>query len=263
MVFLTTIWLMPGVIRLGHTRISVFGFFAAAGVIGAIWLSQRTARMVGLKEQKLWDAGVFLVFSAFVLSRILLIVQDFSAFRHYPLIVLSLPSLTPLGVALSLTATLIYLEFLKLPLRGVLDAWAPCGALLAAVLAVAHFVEGTDAGMPTSLPWGVITPGDTVLGKVHPVQLYIAGIALVLMALSYQALKRDHEQGRVGAWTMVAAGVAALLMAMLTQPVNTNGNEWLEPEQIAWTLAILVGALLLGVPVAEKKIESKKIGDEA
>jgi len=263
MVFLLTIWLLPGMIRIGHTRISVFGFFAAMGVIAAIWLSQRTARLAGLPEQKLWDAGVFLVFSGFVLSRLLLVVQNFTAFLHYPLIVLSLSSLTPLGVSLSLTATLIYLSSLKLPIRGVLDAWAPCGALLAAVLALAHYVEGTDAGMPTSLPWGVITPGDTVLGKVHPVQIYILLSALALMAFSYRALKQPHEQGRVGAWMLVAGGVTAMLTAMVTQPIDTHGGEWLEPQQMGWLLAMFVGALLLTLPAGLNEIENTTTGDEA
>jgi phosphatidylglycerol:prolipoprotein diacylglycerol transferase len=166
-------------------------------------------------------------------------------------------------VSLSIAATILYVSYLKMPIRGVLDAWAPCGALLAAVLALAHFVDGTDAGMPTTLPWGVVTPGDTVLGNVHPVQIYTMVIALVVAALSYRALQQPHEAGRVGAWAMVIGGVAALLLAMLTQPIDTNGTSWLEPQQMAWALAILVGALLLGAPVEAKQIEIQNTGENA
>jgi hypothetical protein len=87
-------------------------------------------------------------------------------------------------------------------------------------------------------------------------------IALVLMTVSYRALQRPQEQGRIGAWTMVTGGIAALLMAMLTQPIDTNGSAWLEPEQVGWLLAILIGALLLANPAVKKKIEWKSTGDE-
>jgi phosphatidylglycerol:prolipoprotein diacylglycerol transferase len=241
---LLTYELIPGVIRIGHMRVSVFGFFAAAGLIAAIWLSQRTAHAAGVSPQKLWDAGVFLVFSAFVLSRVLLIVQDFAAFLRYPLIVMSLPSLTYGGMALTAIATCIYLRMTKLPLLATLDAWSPCAALLAAVLALAHFVEGTDAGMPTRMPWGVVTPGDTVLGRVHPVQLYGMASALLLMAYLLRILTRPHETGSVAAVALLCGGLVSFLLAMLTQPSETQGNALLDPGQYIAFAAAAAGAWL-------------------
>jgi phosphatidylglycerol:prolipoprotein diacylglycerol transferase len=223
--------LIPGVVRVGHTRVSTFGFFAAAGIIAAIWLSQRTATFAGVSAQKLWDAGVFMVFSAFVLSRVLLIVQDFAAFLRYPLIVMSLPSLTYGGMALTAIATAIYLRIAKLPLLATLDAWSPCAALLASVLALAHFVEGTDAGMPTKMPWGIVTAGDTVLGRVHPVQIYGMASALLLMAYLLRLLTRPHAAGSVAAVALLCGGVISFLLAMLTQPTETQGNALLDPGQ--------------------------------
>lgn len=235
---------IPGVIRIGHTRVSTFGFFAAAGIIAAIWLSQRTASLAGVSPQKLWDAGVFLVFSAFVLSRVLLIVQDFAAFLRYPLIVMSLPSLTYGGMALTAIATAIYLRVMKLPLLATLDAWSPCAALLAAALALAHFVEGTDAGMPTRLPWGVVTPGDTVLGRVHPVQIYGMVGALVLMAYLLRVLTHPHATGSVAAVALLCGGVVSFLLAMLTQPTETQGNALLDPGQYIALASAAAGAWL-------------------
>jgi len=241
---LLTFDLIPGVIRIGHTRVSTFGFFAAAGLIAAIWLSQRTAALAGVSAQKLWDAGVFLVFSAFVLSRLLLIMQDFTAFLHYPLILMSLPSLTYGGMALTAIATGIYLRMTKLPLLATLDAWSPCAALLAAVLSLAHFVEGTDAGMPTRLPWGVITPGDTMLGRVHPVQIYAMVCALALMTYLLRVLMRPHRPGSVAAVALLYGGIVSFLLAMLTQPAETQGNALLDPGQYIALAAAAAGAWL-------------------
>lgn len=242
---LLTFELIPGVVRIGHARVSTFGLFAAAGLIAAIWLSQHTAPLAGVSAQRLWDAGIFVVFSAFVLSRALLIVQDVSAFLHYPLIVMSLPSLTYGGMALTAIATCIYLRMKKLPLLATLDAWSPCAALLAAVLALAHFIEGTDAGMPTRLPWGVVTPGDTVLGRVHPVQMYGMVSALVLMAYLLHAFMRPHAAGSIAAVALLYGGIASFLLAMLTQPSETQGNALLDPGQYIALAAAAAGTWLL------------------
>jgi phosphatidylglycerol:prolipoprotein diacylglycerol transferase len=251
MLSLLTTAFIPGVIRIGHTRISVFGFFAAAGLIAAIWLSQYTAKFAGVSPQKLWDAGVFLVASAFVLSRLLLIAQDFHAFLRYPLIMLSLPSLTYGGMALTAVATLLYIRFTHMPMLATLDAWAPCAAVLAAVLALAHFVEGTEAGMPTLLPWGVVTPGDSVMGRVHPVQIYGMIVALVLGAYLLFRLSRPHVAGEVAAAALAFGGLMAFLLEMFTQPAESQSNTLLEPSQYIALASILIGIGLFQIPQAK------------
>jgi phosphatidylglycerol:prolipoprotein diacylglycerol transferase len=247
--------LFPGVFRLGNMRVSVFGFFAAAGLIAAVSLSQRTARMAGLDAQRVWDAGVWAIVAAFVLSRVLLVAEDPAAFRRFPLIVLSLPSLTFQGMALTVAATAVYLRWKKLPLLAVLDAWTPPAALLAAVLALGHFVEGTDAGMPTSLPWGVVTPGDTILGRVHPVQLYMLVAAVVIGVFSYRALMRTPpvrksaygwgtQTGGVAARAMVEGGIAFFVLDMFAQPYDAHSAMLLDPGQYVALGAVLVGVAL-------------------
>jgi phosphatidylglycerol---prolipoprotein diacylglyceryl transferase len=240
-----TLITMPGIVRVGHIRVSVFGFIAAVGLIAAIWLSQYTARPAGVAPQKLWDAGIFIVLAAFVLSRILLIAQDPSAFLHYPLLVISLPSLTYTGIALTAIATLLYLRLVKLPLLATLDAWTPPAALLSAVLCLAHFIEGTDAGLPTTLPWGVLTPGDTILGRVHPVQIYLLLAATLIGLDAYRLLKRPHSTGLVAARALLVGGIAFYLLDMLAQPADTNGAALLDPGQYIALGGVAIGCSLL------------------
>ena len=73
--------LVPGVVRLGPLRLPVYGICAAVGLIAALWLSLKTARAVGLASEQVWDAGLFGVLAAFVLSRLLLIGSDVRGFR--------------------------------------------------------------------------------------------------------------------------------------------------------------------------------------
>lgn len=237
---------LPSSLRFGRLRIPVFGLFATAGLIAALALSQKTARKVGLSAEKLWDAGMFAIIAAFVASRVLLIVENFHAFRAVPLLVLELPSLTYGGVLITIIATLLYLRWKGLPLLRVLDAWAPSALLLAAFLQLGHFFEGTDAGMPTSLPWGVIAPGDTVLGHTHPVQLYAVVLALILMAVLMRWLAKRHFTGEAAAIALLAGGAGAFLLDMLRQPFDSYSPLPLEASQFADIAAMLAGIALIG-----------------
>ena len=123
-----------------------------------------------------------------------------------------------------------------------MDAWAPCAALLAAALSLGHYFEGTDAGMPTSLPWGVQAPG---IGRVHPVQLYGFAGAVVLFAVLLGMLRRPLKRGVVAGAALVAGGLMAFGLAMITQPTVWGGAAWLDPVQWIGLVAVVVGSLML------------------
>jgi phosphatidylglycerol:prolipoprotein diacylglycerol transferase len=247
----STTLLASGVLRLGPLRLSAYGVFAAIGLLAALGLSQRTALLAGLRPQSLWDAGFFTATAAFVFSRVLLIMRDPHAFATIPMRILTLPSFTWLGMALTAAATLVYLLRRGLPLLRVLDAWAPCAAVLAAALSLGHFAEGTDTGMSTSLPWGVPSP-DPALGRVHPVQLYAFAAALALSAILFHQLRQDPRAGYVAAIALVAGGILSLLLAMLTQPTQPLATGWLEPGQWIAAASVLAGAVLLMFPPQER-----------
>ena len=233
---------VQGVMRLGPLRVSIYGLFAAVGLIGALWLSQRTAKMAGMVGEQLWDAGWFAVTAAFVISRVLLVARDWNAFRTLPLVVLSLPSFTYGGMGLTVLAVVVYVKLKRLPMLAVMDAWAPCAALLAGVLSLGHYFEGTDAGMPTSLPWGVQAPG---FGRVQPVQLYGFAGSMLLLVVLLRMLRGRLRAGVVAGVALLAGGVMAFLLEMLTQPTAWGGGAWLDPGQWIGLGAIVVGTLML------------------
>ncbi|MES2392571.1 MAG: prolipoprotein diacylglyceryl transferase family protein [Acidobacteriota bacterium] len=236
--------LIPGMFRLGGLRIPIYGLFAAAAVIAALWLSQRTAPMAGLSANKLWDAGVVTIAAAFIASRLLLIALDFRAFVRFPLFVLALPSLTYGGLAVTAFVTYTWLRVKRLPILSVLDAWAPCAALLAAILSFGHFMEGTEGGMPTRLPWGMHTPGDSILGRVHPVQVYTLIVALALCEYTLIRLRRRKIAGEVAARALALGGLASFLLDFVHQPVESQGHAYLDPGQWIALLAMIAGVTL-------------------
>jgi phosphatidylglycerol---prolipoprotein diacylglyceryl transferase len=239
--------LVPGQLRLGPVRLSVYGLFAAVGLVAALWLSQRTARLVGLAGERLWDAGWFAVAAAFVISRLLLIAGNARAFLRLPLAVLSLPSFTYAGMVLTALAVVIHLRWKRLPLLRALDAWAPCAAALAAMLSLGRFFEGTEFGMPTSLPWGLAVPGSAGLVRLQPVGIYAAAASAVLLAVLLWLLERRLRAGMVAGVALVAGGAVSFLLDMITQPMESSGSAWLEPVQWVAMGAMVVGMLTISL----------------
>jgi phosphatidylglycerol---prolipoprotein diacylglyceryl transferase len=214
--------------------------------MAALTLSLRTAVAVGLDPEAVWNAGLFAILSAFVLSRLLLVFTNLQSFRAYPILLLMVPSLTAAGLLLTAIATIIYLRLRHLPLLATLDAWSPCATLVWAFLALGHFAEGSDAGLPTTLPWGIRIPPDPI--RLHPVSLYAAiAAALITLILLRQLSHRNHP-GDTLALALAATGTVQFLLTFLRQPSLFNvllGN-LLDPIQwISLGMILTAGLILL------------------
>ena len=183
----------PYLLHSGHLLLPTFGVLAAVGLMAALTLSIRTAATVGLNPERLWNAGLFTLLSAFALSRLLLIVSNLHDFLAYPILLLMVPSLNTTGILLTILATAIYLRVRNLPLLDTLDAWSPCATLTWAFLALGHFAEGSDAGLPTTLPWGIAIPPNSL--RLHPVALYAAIAAALLTAVLLRQPSHRHHPG--------------------------------------------------------------------
>jgi len=234
----------PSLLHLGFLTIPTFGALAAIGLMLALALSLRTAAVVGLNPDLVWNAGLFAVIAAFVLSRLLLVATNFHSFLTYPILVLMVPSLTPLGLLLTAVATAIYLRLRALPLLPVLDAWAPCATLVWAFLALGHFAEGSDPGLPSNLPWAVPIPPGTL--RLHPVAIYAAVIAALITAVLLDRLSHRRHAGDTAALGLALSGLAQFLLSFLREPAfyeNTLGRV-LDPIQwVALGMIVLAGLL--------------------
>jgi phosphatidylglycerol---prolipoprotein diacylglyceryl transferase len=235
----------PYLLHSGHLLLPTFGVLAAVGLMAALTLSLRTAATVGLNPDKLWNAGLFTLLSAFALSRLLLVIANPHSFIAYPILLLMVPSLNVTGVLLTILATAIYLRLRNLPLLDTLDAWSPCATLAWSFLALGHFAEGSDAGLPTTLPWSIAIPPS--ITRLHPVALYAAiAAALLTLALLRQLPRRQHP-GDTFALALAAAGTVQFLLTFFRQPLP--GSDLLDPIQwIALGMIALSGLVLLLQP---------------
>jgi phosphatidylglycerol:prolipoprotein diacylglycerol transferase len=232
-------------------HISVYAVIAIAGMVAALWLSLHTALHAGLPPEKLWDAGVFAMIAAFVISRamdflLLLVIehgQNTLSFRE----LLSFSSISYLSLLVTVVPVMFWLRSRHLPLLRVMDAWAPCGVLLWAALSLADAASGNGLGLPTHLPWGVRAGTSSGL-RVHPVALYGALIALVLCAALLHLIRRMHSSGQIAGIALIVTGTASFLLDMLRMPEPPLAHTWLDASQWISLAGIGLGSCLLTLP---------------
>ncbi len=242
----------PYILHFGRLILPTFGVLAAVGLMAGLSLSLRTAAWVRLNPDAVWNAGTFTILSAFVVSRLLLVMGNLRSFLSYPLFLLALPSLTATGIVLTMLATALYLRRRGLPLLRTLDAWAPCATLVWAFLALGHLAEGSDPGLITAVRWSFPSPSGFT--RLHPIALYAALAAMVITAGLLLYLRSRPVSGRTAALALAASGVAQFVITFFRQP-NTDDltlagfhlDTVLDPIQ--WlALAMVAVAFLLLLP---------------
>lgn len=238
----------PSLLHLGFLTIPTYGALAAIGLMLALSLSLRTARISGLSPDRVWNAGLFAIFAAFLLSRLLLVATNLHTFFTYPILLLMVPSLTPTGLLLTAIALVIYLRTRAIPILATLDAWAPCATIIWTFLALGHFAEGSDPGLPSTLPWAARVPGTSI--SEHPVGIYAALLAVILtIALLIHLLRRRHA-GDTAALGLALTGLAQFLLSFFREPTfyDAKLGNLLDPVQWLALGMIVLAALLWQQP---------------
>ncbi|HUX28366.1 MAG TPA: prolipoprotein diacylglyceryl transferase family protein [Terracidiphilus sp.] len=252
----------PVLFHFGAILIPAYGAAAAVGVLLALLLTQRTARVVGLHPGQLWNLSVVALFAALVISRLLLVLINLSVLRLHPSWLLGLamihhPLLTAVGALAGVGAAALYARRQRLPLWPVADALAAPVALglafeqLGALLAGSSY--GTAAG--PKIGWAVTYTSvlaerwsGTPLGvPLHPVQAYAALAFLVLSIFLLLWLPFRRQQGDVAGLWLLGMGVAVYLTELWRDPVGRGSllNGALDGPQVAALLLVVAAGLVL------------------
>lgn len=212
----------PHLARIGPVTIPTFGAVAAAGLVLAILLATRGARVVRISEDVVWNLCLFSAAGTLLLSRILIVAQVPKAFLHYPLYILTLPTVTRYGLLAAGVSGVTYALFKRLPLLRTADALAPAILLLQTALHLGSLFAGDDLGSPTLLRVGQWIPGDR---GYHPVALYAALLSLVAVAVTSIFLRRESQPGET-------FGLGLLLAALVRFFVDELRPDYVLPDAL-------------------------------
>jgi phosphatidylglycerol:prolipoprotein diacylglycerol transferase len=193
-------WSMPVV---GQITVYTYGVLLAAAYLLGLKYAMVRAKARGLDSVRVLDLGIYIIISALLGAKLLLLVTDFGTFRADPSQLLTLARSGGVfygGLILAVVVALWYIQRSGLPLWTTCDVFAPGIALGHVVGRFGCFFAGCCYGKPTSVPWA-ITFSDpfaaanvgTPLGvHLHPTQLYEAGAEFLILV----ALVATERKGR-------------------------------------------------------------------
>ena len=260
----------PVLFQIGSLVVPSYGVAAAGGVLLALGLAQRTARLAGLDPRHAWNVLILGVFSALVASRLLLILMNLSDLRSHPRWLLAVamvhhPLLTAAGMAGAGISAVVYIGWARLPWRLVADALAGPVSVGMAAEQVGALLAGSDFGTETRVAWAVTYSSElaarwsgTPLGvALHPVQAYaalgwltVAALALVLLA----SRGSERRTGDVAGVWLMANGMLLFLTEMFRDWEGRGvlfGYRLDAPQLVALGMVLVGGFVLLDLRRSE------------
>src|SRR3954471_12878885 len=148
----------PILFDLGPATIYTYGVLLASAYLLGLKLAMVRAQARGLDQTRVLDLGIYIIISALVGAKLLLLVTDFRSFADNPRALLDLLRSGGVfygGLILAVTVALWYIRRIGLPLWTTCDVFAPGIALGHVVGRFGCFFAGCCYGKPTSVPWAV------------------------------------------------------------------------------------------------------------
>ena len=167
----------PRLLELGPITVYTYGVLLAAAYLLGLKLAMVRASRRGLDAGRVLDLGIYIIISALVGAKLLLLVTDFQTFRNDPKELLTLARSGGVFYGGLMWTTC--------------DVFAPGIALGHAIGRFGCLFAGCCYGRPTSKPWGITftdpfaaTNVGTPLGiPLHPTQLYEAAAELLILGI--------------------------------------------------------------------------------
>jgi phosphatidylglycerol:prolipoprotein diacylglycerol transferase len=198
----------PRLFEFGPVTLYTYGVLLAAAYLLGLQLARVRARKRGLDGNRVLDLGIYIIISALVGAKLLLLVTDFRTFTSNPAELLTLARSGGVfygGLILAVVVALWYIRRVGLPLWTTCDVFAPGIALGHVVGRFGCLFAGCCYGKPTTKPWGITftdpfaaaNVGTPLNQPLHPTQLYEAGAEfLILMFLLWTERKGRPFAGR-------------------------------------------------------------------
>ena len=190
----------PLLLELGVINLYTYGVLLAAAYIIGLQYATVRARARGLDANRVMDLGIYIIISALVGAKLLLIIVDFDHFRQDPLTILRSGGVFYGGFILAVSVAFWFVRRHAMPLWTTCDAFAPGIVLGQAVGRIGCLMAGCCYGKQTELPWGITFTNTLAAANVgtplevslHPTQLYESGAALLILGILVFIERRGH-----------------------------------------------------------------------
>jgi phosphatidylglycerol:prolipoprotein diacylglycerol transferase len=177
-----------------------------------------------MNPERVMDLGIWIIVSALIGAKLLLLVTDWRQFLSSPRQLLSLAQSGGVfygGLILAVVVALWYIRRHKMPMWTTTDVFAPGIALGHVIGRLGCFLAGCCYGKVTTVPWAVVftdpfaaaNAGTPLNVHLHPTQLYESGAeALILVGLLAFEKRGRPYPGRTFWSYMLAYGISRFII---------------------------------------------------
>src|SRR4051812_30623688 len=148
----------PILFEIGRFPVYTYGVLLAAAYLLGLQFALVRARKRGLDANRVMDLGIYIIISALVGAKLLLLVTDFQTFTTNPAELFNLLREGGVffgGLLVAVTVALLSIRKVGLPLWTTCDVFAPGIALGHVIGRFGCFFAGCCWGKPTTVPWAI------------------------------------------------------------------------------------------------------------
>ena len=214
----------PILFEIGGFPVYTYGVLLAAAYLLGLQFALVRARRRGLDANRVMDLGIWIIISALIGAKLLLLIVDFDTFSRNPRELLTLLRSGGVfygGLIAAVVVALWYLRRHRMPVWSVTDAFAPGIALGHVIGRMGCFFAGCCYGRSTDVPWAVTFTSEYAAQNVgtplnvplHPTQLYEAGAELlILIGLLFFERRGRQFPGRTFWSYMLVYGITRFII---------------------------------------------------
>lgn len=195
--------MLPELFTLGPLTVYSYGVLLAAAYLLGLRLAMSRAKARGLDPTRMLDLGIYIIISALVGAKALLVVVEWDHFTSSPAEILSLARSGGVfygGLILAVSVAFWYIRKHALPFWQTTDVFAPGISLGHAIGRLGCLLAGCCYGRPTDVPWAVTFRNPAAAANVgtplgiplHPTQLYETGAEILILTLLLSTEKRGR-----------------------------------------------------------------------
>jgi phosphatidylglycerol---prolipoprotein diacylglyceryl transferase len=247
----------PRLLDLGPITIYTYGILLAAAYLLGLKLAMVRAKARQLDEARILDLGIYIIVSALVGAKLLLLVTDFQTYLANPRELLTLVRVAGVfygGLILAVLVAIWYIRKVGLPLWTTCDVFAPGIALGHVVGRLGCLFAGCCYGKETTVPWAIVftdqfaqqNTGTPLNVPLHPTQLYEAGAEAIILFILLATEKRGRPYpGRTFWLYMLLYAISRYIIEIYRGDPRGNIGMFSTSQFISLVLAPLALIMLL------------------
>lgn len=240
----------------GSYELGTYGVLVGAAILISLWVARHLATRDDLNPRDVNDIGLGTLFFGFAGAAGLGAFVAWASGVGVTFSDLRNSGAVHGGLLTGMLAAFLLARRYRLPVPLLLDAYSPGVALGQAMGRVGCFAAGCCFGSPSDEPWSVMFTnqrahelgGVPLLERLHPVQLYDAGLHLALFFALFLLHKQNKFRGQLfGVWCLLE-GATRLLIENFRGDLGRGfwlDLPWLSTGRLTALLIACVGAAFL------------------